>query len=1492
MSLENERNLTRYDCSPRKPPGIMRVAPAAAAALPAFLLVLLIGVLGVCPARAQDGGVTVVNAASFDPAARVASGSLATAFGDFEGVQITVAGATPLPSELGGVRVLVAGNNVPLLFVSATQINFQVPSELVLGSHEIVVVWGEAQHAAGSIEIIATGPGLFVLDPADPLQPGLVMHQDFTVNGPKNPAPLGSSLSLFGTGQGPLGGSIPDGVPAPNAPLLKATAGTEVLVAGEAAPVLFTGLAPGFVGLWQVNFTLPPNVVAGPGGAISVLVRQGGVPSNSVTIWVEEDRGEEDRGEEDRGEEDRGEEDRGEGVVTDRDGDLIPDSVDNCVAVVNPLQVDLDLDKVGDVCDNCPTQPNPGQEDGNKDGGGDACEAPVEVSHCGDPFVPELGVASALRDFRLPHPELNGVVHPVVQFTMTPMELQRRQLAALDFQLQSPFSPNLFFAAVNQASLDDLAALPFVRSVFPLPTGCREGPDVSCPQLTHGRWNALRTTRDSPRPRDRLAMAYDSTRRVTVLFGGLGSAAFDDTWLWNGEIWTQVGPKFPASPPARSQHTMAFDEARGATLLFGGLDQAGDVLGDTWIWDGSNWTRLAPKDSPSPRRAHAMAFDEARGVVLLFGGLNRDGKVLGDTWAWDGALWKELAPADSPTPRAEHGMAYDAGRTEVVLYGGVATDGQPLQDNAGHTWVWDGSNWSDKETVNHPADSRHAMATQSPACGVVLSGGLRAAARAASSETWFWSGDDWIQTNANPDHSARSGHGLAYDSARRRTVLFGGIAGRALLPSVTSELEPSHIREISFHEEIPPAIAASILASHDAIVLQPGVTVGSVRVNVWHAAVPDSETSALALEDPVSHVQFVSQGQDGNDGGRAAIGVNVAQGAPWCGAGCSGNNVVFAQWESRWASGDATPPPPPAALPGGLGTHPGLTNRVTVRDLTPLNPVGPVPPVGCAGAIVCNLCTFSNHAVHVAGTMLGSGANNLNMIGMSPNATSVSYNAPASVVEQTCELQDSNQGFGARAANNSFGNGFNNGTMGLYDLFSQGNDQQIRAVPAEVVVWSAGNSQRSRGAALALPSIYSAPSTGGTCTAPPPGVPAPAQAEPAALVRRRFYTILPGRGQSAKNTVVVGAINSGAPSVPGTLGRMTTFSSWGPTRDGRIKPDMVAAGAENNIVDSNFDPGDPGITSAVCTLGGTCVSISNVPANQYGALSGTSMAAPAVTGGIGLLMEHQAASGLAISDVALDSDSTKALLIHTATDLQAHFPPGGAFMNLGTCGGVANACWPVPPVVAGVVRDGPDFVNGWGLVNIPAALQKITDRNPQVTLQPSGCPNNVTFAQLPFNSPLAIGGNPTSIGIAGCSATAIWDWVGYIEVPAGTTQLKVTIAWDDAQTAAIPAATSTAGILVNDLDLIVTPGTGMGGSFTPTEPHNYSWWLDPACPYRQAAQVTANDFDPATYADHRNNVEQVIVTNPAASQWRIVVQSLGIASTGVQQPFAIVISMQ
>jgi hypothetical protein len=281
------------------------------------------------------------------------------------------------------------------------------------------------------------------------------------------------------------------------------------------------------------------------------------------------------------------------------------------------------------------------------------------------------------------------------------------------------------------------------------------------------------------------------------------------------------------------------------------------------------------------------------------------------------------------------------------------------------------------------------------------------------------------------------------------------------------------------------------------------------------------------------------------------------------------------------------------------------------------------------------------------------------------------------------------------------------------------------------------------------------------------------------------------------------------------------------------------------------------------------------------------MAAPAVTGAAGLLLQHQAATGIGPSDVAIDSDSLKALLIHTATDLSAHAPVGGAFMTLQNCSGVAGAadCWPVPAVAPGTVQDGPDYANGWGLLNIQAAANKVTARNPQVILQPSGCPANVTFPQLPFNSPLAVGGDPASIGIAGCSTASIWDWVGYVNVPAGTTQLKVTIAHDDPASPP-PGAGATASLLANDLDLVVTPYSGVGGS--PTGAHNYSWRLDPACPYLQAVPVAVNAWDPATYADHRNNVEQVIINAPAAGTWRVVVQSIGVATP---QPFAIVISM-
>ena len=226
-------------------------------------------------------------------------------------------------------------------------------------------------------------------------------------------------------------------------------------------------------------------------------------------------------------------------------------------------------------------------------------------------------------------------------------------------------------------------------------------------------------------------------------------------------------------------------------------------------------------------------------------------------------------------------------------------------------------------------------------------------------------------------------------------------------------------------------------------------------------------------------------------------------------------------------------------------------------------------------------------------------------------------------------------------------------------------------------------------------------------------------------------------------------------------------------------------------------------------------------------------------------------------------------------------------MSLQDCDGDGgnDDCWPAPILAPGTVQDGPDYPNGWGLANIEAAVTKLRTRNPPATLRPGSCPRSAWYNTLPFNSPLQLGGDPVTIGLSGCSTQAIREWVAFVQVPAGTTELRVTISWDDLQ-ALVPAAGATADLIVNDLNLIVTPYSGVSG--TPTGPHNYSWRLDPACPYLQAVRVSVPSFDPATYADRRNNVEQVVVDTPAAGTWRIAVQSVGLRAP---QPFGIAISM-
>src|SRR5262249_16298554 len=154
------------------------------------------------------------------------------------------------------------------------------------------------------------------------------------------------------------------------------------------------------------------------------------------------------------------------------------------------------------------------------------------------------------------------------------------------------------------------------------------------------------------------AMAYDSSRGVTVLFGGyLGASVLSgQTWEWDGSTWTQ---RVVSGPPGLMYPAMAYDSARGVTVLFGGYTSS--PLFRRHL--GVDWDRLDPAGSERTRGADLpMANDSARGVTVLFGGEAENGPYFcGDTWEWNGTSWT-LRAIDGPSPRREHAMVYDAAR--------------------------------------------------------------------------------------------------------------------------------------------------------------------------------------------------------------------------------------------------------------------------------------------------------------------------------------------------------------------------------------------------------------------------------------------------------------------------------------------------------------------------------------------------------------------------------------------------------------------------------------------------------------------------------------------------------------------------------------------------------------------------------------------------------------------------------------------------------------
>ena len=203
-----------------------------------------------------SGGV--VNAASFT--SQVSPGSLATIFGkNFIGTLLSAGASLPLPASLGGVSVTVNGKTARVLYVNTSQINFQIPWETSAGTASVIVSSGGIQSAAVNVTVVAAAPGLFVQGTHAIVQ----NFPSFSLNGSGNPAKVGSTIVAYFTGGGAVSPTVADGAAGGDNPVSKVVSNVTATIGGQAATVSSASLAPGFVGLWQANITVPTVATAG-----------------------------------------------------------------------------------------------------------------------------------------------------------------------------------------------------------------------------------------------------------------------------------------------------------------------------------------------------------------------------------------------------------------------------------------------------------------------------------------------------------------------------------------------------------------------------------------------------------------------------------------------------------------------------------------------------------------------------------------------------------------------------------------------------------------------------------------------------------------------------------------------------------------------------------------------------------------------------------------------------------------------------------------------------------------------------------------------------------------------------------------------------------------------------------------------------------------------------------------------------------------------------
>lgn len=234
----------------------------------------------------------VLNGASFTTGQPVAPGSLVSIFGSNLASTSSAATSVPLSTQLGGVKVTFNNIAAPLNYVSGGQINAQLPFELTGASTAQVVVSNNGVASAPqSLQVASIAPGIFYFGTGQAIAYG---NTDYTFAAAPgsipglttHPAKIldPQTLVILTTGLGPVNPPIADGAGDPL--VLHQTPTLPVVTVGNVpAQVVFSGILPGFPGVYQVNIVIQAGTPTG--NAVPIQVQMGGITtSNTITIAV------------------------------------------------------------------------------------------------------------------------------------------------------------------------------------------------------------------------------------------------------------------------------------------------------------------------------------------------------------------------------------------------------------------------------------------------------------------------------------------------------------------------------------------------------------------------------------------------------------------------------------------------------------------------------------------------------------------------------------------------------------------------------------------------------------------------------------------------------------------------------------------------------------------------------------------------------------------------------------------------------------------------------------------------------------------------------------------------------------------------------------------------------------------------------------------------------------------------------------------------------